>query len=219
MPNNFRRALIFGGGPAPRLEWLKTLYRPGDCIVAADRGALLAQSCDLKIDYLLGDFDSLPQEDLKYWSTQCKHLDKFPADKDYSDLELALRKVHTLGISEALLAGALYGRLDHCLFNIIAILQLADELGIKATLASENCQINQANAPGHLQWQNHQEKLLSLMALDNSSVVSLTGCRWPLHEEALLRNSTRGLSNVIVSDKAELTCHRGRVLAILSQKQ
>ena len=216
--SQFKRALIVGGGPAPEASWLHNLYLPGDCLIAADRGAAYLHACGLVPDLLLGDFDSLSPELLPILQKQCCQYLTFPCDKDYSDLELALRAAHKVGLHEAIIAAALYGRLDHCLFNVISILQLADELNIEASLVAPDCQIYQL-AKKSRSWSDCCGKLLSIIPLDGEAEVSLVGAKWPLKHNRLQRSSTRGLSNVIIESQAVLTCHRGRIIAILSNQE
>lgn len=213
--SQFKRAFIVGGGPSPAAQWLRQQILPSDCLIAADRGAAYLQAEGLSPDLLLGDFDSLPPE---LWPTlrkNCRQWLTFPCDKDYSDLELALRAAHHLGLRQAAVAAALYGRIDHCLFNVIAILQLADELNIEASLIAPDCQIYQLKEKKHF-WKDCQGKILSIIALDDQVEVSLQGVKWPLDHSKLHRSSTRGLSNLIVDHQASLECHSGRIIAILN---
>lgn len=214
----FNRAFIVGGGPAPAQGWLRSQFLPGDCLIAADRGAAYLQADGLGPDLLLGDFDSLPPELLPTLQKSCRQCLAFPCDKDYSDLELALRAAHHLGFRHAIVAAALYGRLDHCLFNVISVLQLADELGLEASLVAPDCQIYQLQQKKR-SWSGCQGKLLSLISLDEEAEVSLQGAKWPLVHSKLRRSSTRGLSNIVIADEVTLECHRGRIIVLLSDAE
>ena len=214
----FKRAFIVGGGPAPAAGWLRSQILPGDCLIAADRGASYLQSDGLLPDLLLGDFDSLPPELLPILQKKCRQCLTFPCDKEYSDLELALRAAHHLGLKQIVIAAALYGRLDHCLFNIISILQLADELGLEASLIAPDCQILQLKQK-QCSWNGCQNALLSIIPLDEEAEVSLQGAKWPLDHSKLRRSSTRGLSNVVVADEVTLECHCGRIIVLLSDTE
>ncbi|MGM9992420.1 MAG: thiamine diphosphokinase [Candidatus Bruticola sp.] len=211
----FNRAFIVGGGSPPPPDWLYKLYRIGDCIIAADRGALYLQKSGLHPDIMLGDFDSLPQNVLADMQKSCQQVLTFPCDKNYSDLELALRAAHRLGFYQAVIAAALGGRLDHCLFNVISLLQLADELGLDTVLVEPGCQVCQLQQKNR-SWRGFQGWILSLIALDSKVEISVTGTKWPLEHSLLQRSSTRGLSNVITAEQAQLKCHKGRVIAVLS---
>lgn len=215
--SQFKRAFIVGGGPAPAASWLRNQILPGDCLIAADRGAAYLQADGLVPDLLLGDFDSLPPELLPTLQKECRQYLTFPCDKDYSDLELALRAAHSLGLKQVVITAALYGRLDHCLFNIISILQLADELGLEASLIAPDCQIFQLKQKKR-SWNSCQGELLSIISLDEEAEVSLQGTKWPLDHSKLRRSSTRGLSNVVIADKVTLECHSGCVIVVLSSK-
>ncbi|MGM9999562.1 MAG: thiamine diphosphokinase [Candidatus Bruticola sp.] len=216
--SSFRRAFIVGGGSPSQSDWLRNSYKDGDCIIAADRGALYLKESGLQPDLLLGDFDSLPPNILVEMQKKSLQILTFPCDKNYSDLELALLAAHKLGFTQAVITAALGGRLDHCLFNVISLLQLADELGIDTILAEQNCQVCQLQQKSR-SWQGLQGWLLSLIPLDSETEVSVRGTKWPLEHSVLRRSSTRGLSNIITAEHAALECHSGRLIAVLSSPE
>ena len=209
------RGLILLGGEFPPPEWVKSLYQPSDAIIAADRGFLLAKRCDLPVQVLLGDFDSLSPQELASVPAGAA-VRRFPVDKDFSDGELALSEAHSLGLQEVIFLGALGGRLDHCLFNVIALLQGADELGIKASLAHPGTRVFQAAAGEALDFSAYRGWMLSLITLDATATVDLEGTLYSLQRAQIKRSSTLCLSNRVDSSPAGLRVHSGRVLAILS---
>src|SRR5262245_53430482 len=84
-----RRALVFAGGDPLVPEAVADL--PADALViAADSGVERAQSIDRAIDIAVGDFDSCSPVALTQAEAAGTRVDRHPATKDATDLELAL---------------------------------------------------------------------------------------------------------------------------------
>lgn len=83
-----------------------------DFVIAADRGYASLTDAGFVPDVVVGDFDSLgyvPQGD---------DVERFPSEKDESDMELAVRRACEAGCDTLLFYGALGGRLDHTIANV-----------------------------------------------------------------------------------------------------
>lgn len=93
---------------------IPALLRPEDFIVCLDGGYDIAQRQGITPDLVLGDFDSIsgPMPEGEF------ELRCYPPEKDYTDLELALRVLDPAKTPELLVIGALGGRLDMTLINI-----------------------------------------------------------------------------------------------------
>ena len=90
------------------------LLRPDDVIVCLDGGFDIAQRLAITPDVLLGDFDSikgpLPESGIE--------IRRYPPEKDYTDLEIALRTLDPEQTPNLLIIGGLGGRLDQTMVNI-----------------------------------------------------------------------------------------------------
>ena len=94
---------------------LCSLLREDDYIVCLDRGYEIAASLGITPDLILGDFDSAqaaPPENIGV------PVLRYPPEKDYTDLELALRVLDPKDWPDLLIIGGLGGRLDHTVANI-----------------------------------------------------------------------------------------------------
>lgn len=221
------RALILAGGDRPATAFAHNLRQADDLIIAADSGAMIALENGWPCDCLIGDFDSLPEHTVSGQSASplqklqfaeaeliVKEYLPYPPEKDFSDLELALQWAAQHQVEECLILGALGGRLDHLLFNVIAILELADTLGLKAEIVHEKVRVFQLD----------QEKrsielppgaLLSIIALDASSLISLEGTKWPLTKHLVKRGQTLCLSNEVKEPAVTLEAENGRVIVVI----
>lgn len=203
------RALLLAGGPAPPPEFVRACHRPGDRVLAADRGLELARASGLAVDLLVGDLDSLAPGAERGVETL-----RYPARKDSSDLELALEEAARGGASECLVLGALGGRLDHTLFNVVSLLARAGELGLHALLAEPGTEVFQAG-PGRHDLRGRAGWTCSVLPLEPEARLTLEGFEYPLDSERVRRASTRGLSNRVLGEEARLEVHEGRVLVLL----
>lgn len=213
--SGFSRALILAGGREPETDFIKACYRSDDLVIAADKGAGPALKAKLPIHVLLGDFDSIASEDLRRASSQCLERLSFSRNKDFSDLEGALNVCQRLKIFQALILGGLGKRWDHSLFNIIAILQKAEEMGISACLKEKDCEIRQLKNQS-CALSGRSGGILSLIALDEQITADIQGVKWPLVEQPVLRSSTRTLSNKITENEASVKVTQGRALLIIT---
>ena len=106
------KAFIYTGGNVdPRNV---TEHPKGDdLIIAADAGYKNALSLGVHPDILLGDLDSLDTKDIP----KDVELLQVPAEKDFTDTQLAVDTALKKGAAEIVIIGGLSGRLDHTLSN------------------------------------------------------------------------------------------------------
>jgi len=87
----------------------------GNIYIAADSGIKTAEIFNIKPDVLIGDFDSVDLSELKYGDIK---ILKYPAEKDETDLMLAVKYSLESGYKNIVIIGGLDGRVDHTLANI-----------------------------------------------------------------------------------------------------
>ena len=117
------RAFIYTGGSI-YAENITEHPKGDDLIIAADSGYMNAKALGVTPDLLLGDLDSLG--DIKPPKTA--EILQVPAEKDFTDTQLAVDTAIKKGASEIIIVGGLSGRLDHTLANI----QLAASMGVNS---------------------------------------------------------------------------------------
>lgn len=92
---------------------------PAEAYVGVDRGCLALLTKGLPLDVAVGDFDSVTTEEYQLIQTSAKLMVTASAEKDDTDLELALKQVFAQWPeAEVTVYGALGGRLDHTLSNV-----------------------------------------------------------------------------------------------------
>lgn len=113
--------IIFTGGNFPAdsktAQTLKQKTKSDTIVIAADSGLNAAMAYNIKVDYFLGDMDSVSPKAVEWFKSNSTkpNTDYFPVDKDFSDTELALKKARALGADFITLVGGSGGRLDHLL--------------------------------------------------------------------------------------------------------
>ena len=108
-------AIIVSGGTldeALAFETLREYEEP--CVIGVDRGVEFLYHHKIRPNYIVGDFDSLPEEIVTYYKERNDvPIREFNPVKDATDTEIAVRLGMTLGCSKLIILGATGGRLDH----------------------------------------------------------------------------------------------------------
>src|SRR4029079_3849084 len=131
-------ALILADGDVPARARLDTAW-PGwdegvDLVIAADGGARYAARLGITLDLWVGDGDSLGDEGIAELVAAGGAIERARADKDQTDLELAVDAALARGAKGLVIVGALGGeRLDHALANV-ALLARADLAAVSVVL-------------------------------------------------------------------------------------
>jgi thiamine pyrophosphokinase len=208
------RIAILAAGVERDDEFCRAQLEKADKSICADGGYRTALRLGWKPDAVVGDFDSIPPEEAAALETEGVEAHRSPAEKDQSDLELAIDMARTWQAQEIVLLGALEGRLDHLLFNLVAGLEYAHRIHLKARLVSSTAEAFLVS--DHAEITGRPERLCSLFSLEPETTgITLEGFKYPLYQESLFRHRSRGLSNVIQSDRATIKVGSGLLLAIL----
>jgi len=210
------RAVIFVNGRLPDLESARRLIHPGDTLLAADGGTRHMLALGLAASVIIGDLDSLTeQEQHSQEIAGCKVI-KYPHDKNETDLELALRFATESGYRDILIVGALGGRLDQTLGNLslltsprLSTFDIRLDDGVEeAFFARSRCEVR--GSPGDV---------VSLLPWGGEVTgVTTEGLCWPLCDESLYPDKTRGISNEMLGKTASISVKSGLLLVIHHRK-
>jgi len=209
------RAVIFANGKMDNPDKARAQVDSGDLLIAADGGALHCLELGLTPDLVIGDFDSLQQEDLDILKSRGSELIRYPARKDYTDLELALQHAVQRGAEEILIIAALGARWDQTLANLLLPAAAAlQETCI--TLTDGPQEIRLLRGPDRLELCGHPGETVSLVPLGGPSInITTQGLEYPLNGETLDFGSTRGISNVMLAEKASVDLQQGLLLCVI----
>ena len=184
----------------------------GATVVTADSGIDHALALGLEVHLAVGDFDSVTAEGLARITEQGAVIERHPAAKDHTDLELALARALEHAPRRILVLGGHGGRLDHLLAN--ALVLAAPSLAHVEVTA----RMGAAHVAVVRRWvvlRGEPGELVSLLAVHGPArSVTTQGLAYPLAAESLLPGSSRGVSNVLVARRATVSLTDGVLLAI-----
>ncbi len=181
-------------------------------VVAADGGVEHALALGRHVDLVVGDFDSADPAAVDAAVAGGADVRRYPAEKDQSDLELAVRAARGGGATRVIVVGGAGGRLDHFLANALLLASPAfDDIEIEALLADARITVVRRDA----RLSGEPGEVCSLLAAGGPARrVRTAGLRYPLDGEDLLPGSTRGLSNELSEPVATVSLERGVLLAV-----
>lgn len=209
-----RRCVICGAGPVNDAGVLRSLLRPQDFIIAADKGLELIERLKLNPDLIVADFDSLNKNSAMSYQVPIVEL---PVRKDDTDTMAAARLGLERGYKDFLLLGASGGRLDHTLGNFALMLFLLRH-GAQAMLADEK-NIVKMMLPGRVVIEPVENSNLSLLAYAGDVCgLNIFNAEYELENAVLTPDFPLGVSNCFKnSDNVEITFDNGVLIIIISK--
>lgn len=205
-------ALIICSGSITDYSFYKKYTGEADFIICADGGAAHARKLGIHPDILLGDFDSIGSEDLRYFESKGTRVMKYPVEKDMTDSELAVDTALEMGYGKIVLIGCTGTRLDHSLSNLLLLKMIMDR-GASGIVVNEHNEINIIKDSIIL---NREPglKISLIPVLGRAEGVTTKGMYYPLIDATLEMGSTRGVSNEFSEGEAEITVKSGFLLVI-----
>lgn len=202
------RALIVLGGDAPGRALLSRCMGESDLTIAADRGLEALDAAGLAPDLLVGDMDSVDPAVLARYEGRVPER-RLCAVKDDTDGVDALDLAVARGAEEITLLGALGGRLDHALANLMLLVR-AHRRGAWAQILTERDRI--VRVDGRLSLSGAVGDTVSLLPLGEARGVTLEGFFYPLQDATLTSDYPLGVSNVVTGDPARVRVTQGDLL-------
>ena len=182
-------------------------------VVAADSGLHHARDLGLAVDLVVGDLDSADPSAVARATAEGARLERHPADKGATDLELALDAALRRGADPTIvLGGAGFDRIDHFMANALLVASsryapLHVRWHVKGAVVipvHDRCEI--PGRPGDI---------VTLLAVGGPAEgVTTEGLRWALAGERLEPGSTRGVSNELTCERASVSISAGTLLVI-----
>jgi thiamine pyrophosphokinase len=221
------RTIIIANGDPPAQRDIDTWFRKGDILICADGGARVAMRYGLKPNLIVGDFDSLSENEISELETRGAQLLRHPRNKNETDLELALSLIPTLfdvtnGDMEIVILGALGGRIDHELANML-LLAMPKIDGCNVVIAHEKSQIRLIDARSKeatLTLRGRQGDTVSLIPFGGDAHgIRTQGLEYPLNDESLFFGPARGVSNVLLGVEARVSLRSGMLLCIQTKDE
>jgi len=187
---------------------LTSLKERSDIVICADGGYGVAKSIGVRPDIVIGDLDSLNGVKID----EGIEVISFSVDKDYSDFELALNKAVGYSPDIVYVYGGLGGRIDHEITNIILLAYA------KVNMVFIEKDVEIYNVLKKLSLKDSKGCTVSLLPIGgNCTILNMEGFKYMLHNE-VLKPSSRGLSNVITKDEANIEIGDGKLIVVLNRE-
>jgi thiamine pyrophosphokinase len=206
------RVVIFANGELPEREAALALLQEADFLIAADGGARHLLSMGLLPEVVIGDLDSLDEESLAGLISAGVAIERYPEDKDETDLELALTYALAKGSASILVIAALGNRLDQTLANLMLVTNpVLSGVDIRLDDGVEEVLFCRDRVEVHGQAGDS----LSLIPWGRPvEGITTTGLQWSLQDETLFPDRSRGISNLMNADRVVIAIRSGLLLVI-----
>jgi thiamine pyrophosphokinase len=208
------QAAVFAGGMIGEIVSID----PSALVVAADSGYDNARLRGVAVDVLVGDMDSISTDGLAEAEELDITIQRFPTDKDATDLEIAIDAAISLGATHVTVYAGEGGNYGHL-------------LGIALGLTEERWENT------HLVWKTDRSTVyrslpssplaltiptgstVTVLPVGDATGVTTSGLQWPLVGSDLPRGTTRGLSNVSMDTAVSVSVETGALLIIVEEAE
>ena len=180
-----------------------------DLVLAADRGYQLAKSENIKIDYIIGDFDSSQRPD------DINVIALSPI-KDYTDTVAAIEFAKEKGFRDIVIYGGLGGRESHTISNIRTIFHYKKQ-GINIKLKSKAKEIFVVNDNFSYTYDGH-DFYVSIFSLNDKTKLTIKGLYYELEDYPMKIDDALGVSNETKKENFEIKVKDGAVVVVFEDK-
>jgi thiamine pyrophosphokinase len=207
-------ALVLAGGD-PVDAGLRDVLPDAAFVVAADSGLHLAGGLGLKVDRIVGDLDSADLDLVDAAVATGAVVERHPAAKDATDLELAIDAAVRDGARRVVVVGGAGGRIDHFLAN--ALLLAAPEFrGVDIDAYFGGARTLVVHGGGRRrEFDGIPGSIVSLLPTGGPARdIVTTGLEYALAHDDLQPGTSRGVSNVMTGTEASVAVGEGTLLIV-----
>lgn len=204
-------AIVVAGGNHPPRDLPIPRH---DLVVAADSGLDIAEALGLRVTHVIGDMDSVDEGALARAEQDGVVVQRVPHDKDQVDTELAIIFARSLGATSLTLITAGGGRLDHQL-GVLSALTHPILDGCEVHALWDTARVRVLRGPNSATLTGTPGSLVGIIAANGTARgVTSNGLRWALSDDELESHSTRGVSNEMLGETAEIAVSSGHIFVI-----
>jgi thiamine pyrophosphokinase len=223
------RTIIIANGEPPTRDDIARWMQPDSQLICADGGARAALALNLRPHHVIGDFDSLDDDDLRELEARGAQLHHHSPRKDETDLELALLFAVSTpsplggeGARDIVVLGAMGGRRDHELANML-LLAMPQLKGASVALAHKSESIFLIDARDDVAeavLRGQPGEIVSLLPFGGDAHgIRTAGLEYPLRDESLFVGPARGVSNVMLGREATVSLRQGMLLCVMTTQE
>ncbi len=217
-----KKIIIFANGVLENPDSIRHLTCNADYIICADGGAIHCARLGVIPDLIIGDLDSIPITIKEDFERQNIKIEQHPADKDNTDLELALCyaqsqiKAENRGNTTIHILGGLGGRWDMSLATVF-LLANAQNRQYRVFIHSKKEVISALHPGIHSLYGEPKQNISFLPLHGDVENLTLTGVRYPTKAITIRAGVSLGVSNYLTGKKCLIQFSKGILLVILEK--
>jgi thiamine pyrophosphokinase len=199
---------IVGAGENYGLDFV---VQSDDYVIAADGGLTYLEQNNIKVDLVIGDFDTL------HYTPTHPNVITLSEEKDDTDTLAAIREGINHGYSTFHIYCGMGGRIEHTVTNmqLLAFLSQSNRRGF---LFGKDC-VMTAITNGSMEFSSNANGRISVFSFsDTATGVYLNGLKYELDNATLTRTFPIGVSNEFIGRKSVVTVIDGTILLVFSKK-
>lgn len=207
-----RSAVLFVNGDYSVSRVTVSKIDPSAFLVAVDGGLNHLLRLGKLPNLLIGDLDSTTDKQATSMFKAKVEIIKFPKEKNETDLELALLEMVSRKFTKLRIVGGLGKRIDHTLGNI-SLLAIPELQNMDTRLVDDTCEIFLIKQTEEIKGKSNDR--ISLLPLFGPVMgITTMGLDYPLKNETLYPEKSRGISNVMKHSTCVINFAKGKLLCI-----
>ncbi|MDD2556489.1 MAG: thiamine diphosphokinase [Eubacteriales bacterium] len=210
------KVLVMTNGEYGNLDWYKKRKDGFEQVICVDGGAGWAKKLGITPNWVVGDMDSIDEEDRVYMEREGVRFSCHPSQKEPTDTQIALQLAEQLGTDQITIWGGTGSRLDHTLSNLFSAAKFA--LGGGAVQFDSPILVIYL-VKDMLKLSGQIGKTVSVLAIGGEARgVTLEGFQYPLKNVEVDSMWQYGISNVITSSTQVVSVASG-ILAVFYYRE
>jgi thiamine pyrophosphokinase len=198
-----KKALLFLNGLPPK----NFIVKPYDIIGCTDGAYHYAKNLPVKLDFVLGDFDSLNPEEVN----DIEIIKKL--DQNYTDFEKAVHYLIENKINYIDLWGTSGKDDDHFLGNLSVLIQYQKKIEI--VFHTDTQYFFMAKKENIIKLE--KDKIVSLFPLNTVKEITTSGLQFPLQKEDLKLGKRIGIRNRSIENEIKISFKKGKMLIFIKK--
>jgi thiamine pyrophosphokinase len=205
------KCVILTGGEPPERRLLEDCMAGSELTISVDGASDVFYKHGIIPDVLIGDFDTADKSCVKALEERGAKVIVLKEEKNETDSEAAVDYALSCGADDITILGALGGRTDHLLSNVMMLVR-ADMAGAKCRILTEECELLVSDKDFRLF--GEQGQTVSILPLTGEICVDATDLKYPLDNLLLKWGSSRGISNIMLGECAHISVSGGYALIV-----
>lgn len=193
-----------------------------DFVIAVDGGLGYCGVLEVEPDLLIGDFDSVSEEEEKAVRLLEQEIPdrviRLAREKDDTDMLAALKEGLARGYRQFHIYAGTGGRFDHTLANIQCLLYLKKRDAVGYLIDGTGMMLVICEEAVH--FRKNLEGTLSLFSLgEKANGVTISGMKYELENAVLTNDFPIGISNEFIGEEAMISVEEGELVCMISYAQ